>query len=80
MKFIADDILADGDKVIIRYTMPGTHKGTFAGIAATGKVATVKGMEIFKFNSGKRVEMWDYPDLLGMMVQLGAFPNTALKK
>ena len=46
LNYSADDMLAEGDKVVTRYTARGTHKGTFMGIPATGKQIVVKGVEI----------------------------------
>jgi len=74
-----DDILAEGDKVVTRYTLKGTHKGTFMGIPATGKQIVTKAVEIDKIVKGKIVERWDFSDNLGMMTQLGAIPSTAPK-
>ena len=80
LKFIVDEMLADSDKVVTRYTMKGTHKGLFTGIPATGKPIVVKGVQIDKIAGGKRVENWDFPDLLGMMTQLGVVPGAAPPK
>jgi len=51
-----DDLIADGDKVVIRTTRTGTHKGTFVNIAATGKQIRVEGIDILQFSGGKVVE------------------------
>ena len=80
LKFIIDDIMADGNKVILRYTMQFTHNKAFKGIPATGKLISVKGVEIFTMAQGKVVEAWDYPDNLGAMTQLGVIPGAASKK
>jgi len=80
VKFSIDDMVAEVNKVVIRYTMQVTHNKTFRGIPATGKLITVKGVEIFTFVAGKIVEAWDFPDTLGAMTQIGAFPSTAPKK
>lgn len=79
LNFSVDDILAEGDKTVIRYTLKGTHKGAFSGIPATGKQVVVKGVEIQKLLAGKVVEAWDFPNSLGMMTQLGAIPGAAPK-
>lgn len=78
-KFSIDDIFAEGDKVVARYTIQGTHKGTFMGIPATGKQLMEKGVEIFKIAGGKLAEGWDFPDSLGLMTQLGVIPATPKK-
>lgn len=77
VNYSIDDILAEGDKTVIRFTMQATHKGTFMGIPATGKQIVVKGVEINKIKGGKIVETWDFLDSLGMMQQLGVIPTLA---
>ena len=74
-----DDILAEGDKTVIRCTIKATHKGTFMGIPATGKQIVVKAVEIDKIVGGKIVEAWGSSDSLGMMTQLGVIPSAAPK-
>ena len=71
-----EDMVAEGDKVATRWTMRGTHRGEFRGIAPTGKQIAVTGIGIFRFSpEGKVVESWDNFDQLGMMRQLGALPE-----
>ena len=69
-----EDEIAEGDKVLSRWTLRGTHKGEFAGTAPTGKHVTVTAMTLFRFEAGKIVEGWDYWDALGFMTQLGLLP------
>ena len=71
VNYSVEDILAEGDKVAVRFTMRATHKGTFMGAPATGKQIAVKGVEIDKIVEGKIVETWDYLDSAGMMTQIG---------
>ena len=79
VNYSINDILADGDKAVIRFTMQATHKGTFMGIPPTGKQITVKGVEIDKIVGGKIAETWDFLDSMGMMNQLGVIPGAAPK-
>lgn len=74
MKITVEDMIAEGDKVVSRYTMTGTHKGEFMGIAATNKKFTTTGIEILRIADGKFVEHWAASDDLGMMQQLGVIP------
>ena len=74
-----DGMVAEGDKVTVRYTIRGTHKGTFGRIAATGRQVSIKGSDIFKIEGRTILEWWEFPDYLGLMSQLGAIPNTAPK-
>ena len=69
------DILADGDKVIYRWTGSGTHQGTLFGIPATGKKMSVDGITIDRFSESKLVESWNMFDQMGMMQQLGVIPS-----
>ena len=62
-----DDILAERDKTVIRFTMQATHRGTYMGIPATGKQIVVKGVEIDKIVGGKIVEAWGLDDSHRMM-------------
>jgi len=68
------DMIAEGDKVVTRYTSSGTHKGEFMGIAATGKKVVVTGIVISRIDQGKIAEEWEEFDALGFMVQLGVIP------
>ena len=61
-----DDMIAEGDKVAARYTIQGTHKGAFRGIAPTGKQITITGFEIDRVAGGKFAETWGCSDYLGM--------------
>jgi steroid delta-isomerase-like uncharacterized protein len=70
-----DDIIVEADKVAIRYTMTGTHKGKFMGIPPTNKKVTMWGINIARIAGGKIVEAWERSDTLGMMQQLGLVPT-----
>jgi steroid delta-isomerase-like uncharacterized protein len=67
-----DDMVAEGDKVAFRWTESGTHKGEYAGIAATGKHVTWTGMSVYRLANGQIAEMWVSMDDLGLLRQLGA--------
>ena len=69
-----EDIIAEGDKVMIRLTSRGTHKGEFMGIPPSGKQVTVLEIHIARIANGKIVEHWGLEDNMGMMQQLGAIP------
>lgn len=74
LHFTIEDMIAEGDKVVARFTMSGTHQGEFMGIAATGNRITITGIDIARFENGKGVEHWANQDDLGMMQQLGVIP------
>ena len=71
----SDDLIAENDRVVERFTAHLTHKGDFMGIPPTGKSCTVTGMSIFRIANGKIVEHWGQNDGLGLMQQLGAIPT-----
>ena len=70
-----EDVIAEGDKVVARYTWTGTHKGELGGIPPTGRQVTVHGTEVLRIVGGKLVEAWDEVDYLGLMQQLGVLPS-----
>jgi predicted ester cyclase len=72
-----DDVIAEGDKVVIRVTGRGTHNGDFQGIAPTGRVVTATGIGIGRLEGGRIAEAWAAYDALGLMQQLGAVPGSA---
>lgn len=73
--FTIEDIIAEGDKVVARGTMSGTHKGEFMGMAPTNKPFTIQVIDIVRFAGGKAVEHWGNQDDLGMLQQLGVIPK-----
>jgi steroid delta-isomerase-like uncharacterized protein len=77
LHYTLEDLIAEGDKVVWRFTARATHRGEFMGIAATGKVVTYTGIVISRFAGGKCVEDWEQADMLGLMQQLGAVPQMA---
>ena len=66
-----EEMIAEGDKVVARVSVSGTHRGEFMGIAPTGNRVTIKGIDILRVADGKMVEHWGKFDDLGMMQQLG---------
>jgi steroid delta-isomerase-like uncharacterized protein len=72
--FTIEDQIAEGDKVVTRWSATGTHRGDLMGIAPTGKRVTVTGMTINRIAGGKIVETWNNFDALGQLQQLGVVP------
>ncbi len=70
-----EDMIAEGDKVVTRYTGQGTQRGEFMGIPATGKRVTTTVIDIFRIADGKVAEAWVEADNLGLMQQLGMIPT-----
>jgi len=77
LKVKIDDTIADGDKVVVRCTWSGTHKGEFMGIPPTGKSVSFGVIDIVRFAGGKIVEHWGQMDAMRMMQQLGAVSRPA---
>jgi len=69
-------MVTEADKVAARFTMRGTHSGTFFGVPATGKLIEVKAMNFYRFADGQIVEEYGMPDMLGLLAQIGAMPGT----
>jgi steroid delta-isomerase-like uncharacterized protein len=73
-KATIDDMIAEGDKVVVRSTWSGTHKGEFMGIPPTDKSVSFGVFDIVRISEGKFVEHWGLMDSLSMMQQLGVVP------
>ncbi|HEY5903620.1 MAG TPA: ester cyclase [Anaerolineales bacterium] len=71
MNFTIEDMIAEGDKVVVRWTNHNLHQGPFLGVPATGKSVTVSGIDIHRLQNGKLAEHWDVVDMLGLLQQLG---------
>ncbi len=65
------DLIAEGDKVVARTTMRGTHLGDFFGVPATGRSVTLPGVHVLRIADGRIAEHWGSNDDLGLMRQLG---------
>jgi predicted ester cyclase len=73
-----EEDFADGDVVIHRGYVTGTHQGEFQGIPPTGKQVKMKTLDIWRVANGKAVENWVQMDMLGLMQQLGVVPLPGL--
>ena len=67
-----DDIIAEGDRVVIRFTSSGTQRGELAGMAPHGEKVTIHEAAIYRVVAGKIVEQWGFPDSQSLMQQLMA--------
>jgi steroid delta-isomerase-like uncharacterized protein len=75
LRFTIDEQIAEGDKVVTRWTADGTHQGELAGIPPTNKTSTVTGVVVDRLANGKIAESWGIFDQFGMMQQLGVIPT-----
>src|SRR5712692_1179231 len=74
LRTTVEDQVAEGDKVVTRWTSHGTNTGSLFGMPATNKSANITGITINHFVGGKSVETWTNFDMLGMLQQLGVAP------
>jgi steroid delta-isomerase-like uncharacterized protein len=78
LKATVDDVVAEGDKEVIRQTWTGTQTGgEFMGVPATGRSVSIGVIDIIRVADGKFAEHWGQMDSMGMMQQLGAIPEPA---
>lgn len=75
IQFNIEDQIAEGDKVVTRYTISGTHQGEFFGVSATGKQVKWTAMATMVVPNGKIQEVWLNWDQWGLMQQLGVVPS-----
>jgi steroid delta-isomerase-like uncharacterized protein len=73
--FVIEDEIAQDDRVVLRLTVDGTHRGELLGVAPTGKRISVPEVLILRVSGGRIVEDWVQVDLLGLLAQLGALPG-----
>jgi steroid delta-isomerase-like uncharacterized protein len=72
-----EEMIAEGDLVVIRWRATGTHHGELMGVHASGKPVEITGIGIDRIVDGQIVESWTNWDTLGMLGQIGAIPATA---
>jgi steroid delta-isomerase-like uncharacterized protein len=80
LRLTVEDILAEGETVVARWSCRGTHKGDLIGIAPTGKQFNVTGVSMVRFTNGKMSEGFVNWDALSLMQQLGVVPELAKTK
>ena len=74
LHFAVEDLIAEGDKVVSRNVVTGTHRGEYMGIPSTGRSVTYSEIFIFRFVNGRIAETWGVVDVLAQLRQLGAIP------
>ncbi len=80
LRLTIEDIIAEGETVMARWSCRGTHKGALSGIAPTGKQITISGITVGRLANGKIAESYVSWDALGLMQQLGVIPELAKAK
>jgi steroid delta-isomerase-like uncharacterized protein len=78
-QWIIDDLIAEDDKVLMRWTFRGTHQGALESIPVppTGKEIVFSGFSLYRFVDDQIVEFWEGYDRFTLLQQLGAIPETA---
>jgi len=71
IRFRIEDLLAEGDRVVVRWAWTGTHTGAFRGIAPTGRSVSTTGIVLYQLRNGQVVRNWLENDRLGVLQQLG---------
>ncbi|GAA1159521.1 ester cyclase [Kribbella jejuensis] len=74
-RFEIEDMVAEGDRVVVRWTNTGTHVGDFAGIPPTGRSFQIAGIDIYRVEANQVAEHWHVVDELRMLQQLGIIPT-----
>jgi len=74
VRFTIEDVVDQRDRVAIRWTATGTHRGQLNGLAPTDRTVTVSGMTLQRFAGGRVTEAWTNWDTLGLLQQIGAAP------
>ena len=69
-------VVEEGDLVSFRLDGSGTHLGAFLGLEPTGKTIRIRGIHHVRIHDGRIIEHWQGPDILAMLVDMGAFPPT----
>lgn len=72
-----NEMVAEGDTVVLRWTATGTHTGELAGIPATGKSMKLPGIALWRFRNGKLIECWNHFDQMNLLQQIGVMPSQA---
>jgi steroid delta-isomerase-like uncharacterized protein len=74
IRLTIEDEFAEGDKVVVRFTMTGTHQGELLGIPPTGKRVSSAGVSIYRLANAKIAEIWFLTDSLTVLQQMGVVP------
>jgi predicted ester cyclase len=74
VRVTVDSVIAEGDLVVTRCSVTGTHKGAFNGVPATGKKVQFTEMHMYQLKGGKIVALWSNADVLAILMQIGAVP------
>jgi steroid delta-isomerase-like uncharacterized protein len=65
--YVVDDVIAESDRVVVRYRMLGTHERAFGDIPPTGRAITLAGIAVYRLEDGKLMERWVVSDVYGLL-------------
>jgi steroid delta-isomerase-like uncharacterized protein len=71
IRFDIQDVIAEDDRVMVRFVLTGTHSGEMGGVEPTGEEITMSGIVVYRFEDGKIVERWDETNVAGFLQQVG---------
>lgn len=74
LRFDVQDVVAEGDTVVVRWVQQGVQSGTFMGIPPTGREFTMAGIDVHRLRDGLMAEHWHVVDLFALLQQLGVIP------
>jgi steroid delta-isomerase-like uncharacterized protein len=75
IQWALDEVIVEGNRVAARFTMRGTHLGTFNGVPPSGKKIAVQALNIYHLSpQGQFIQEYGQPDMLGLLTQIGAIP------
>ncbi|MFE4468871.1 ester cyclase [Leifsonia sp. NPDC056824] len=74
-RFTVEDVIAEGDRIVVRWRNRGTHVEPFLGLPASGRQFDIAGIDIYRVAGGRLAEHWHVVDQLAMLTQLGFIPS-----
>jgi steroid delta-isomerase-like uncharacterized protein len=74
LRFTVEDVVAEEDQVVVRWSQVGTNSGSFMGMPPTGREFSINGIDIHVLRDGRMAEHWHVVDQLGLLQQLGVIP------
>jgi steroid delta-isomerase-like uncharacterized protein len=73
--YTVEDMVAEGDRVVVRWRSRGTHSGDFVGLPPTGRSYEMAGIDVHRLEHGRLAEHWHVVDQLALLQQLGVLPS-----
>ena len=79
IRIVHDSFVTEGDYQAFRWTFHGTHEGPMFGIPPTGRQVSIEGYDILRIRDGRIIEAWVEQDMIGLLQQIGAMPDQAVR-